>query len=63
MNMKQVTRNEFYKAMVSRITNDPYPYTLEFTIRHTGRVVGRIVCIIPEDRVLVENQYYLAKGK
>ncbi len=66
MNMKQVTRNEFYKAIstgdvVGEIINDKYPYTYEFRIRNSGRVIGRIVGTVSNG--LEENQYYLAKGE
>jgi hypothetical protein len=65
--MKRVTKEEFYnvleyydKDVISRITNDRYPYIHEFTERQSRKLFGRIEPLDHSVKYPVNQVYYLA---
>ncbi len=58
--MKEVTKDEFYAAVgnldaIVNIANPAnYPYTSEFTLRHSRKLLGKVVDGYTDD---IPNQY------
>lgn len=65
MNWKEVTKDEFYKAIGNQdvhptIINSRWPYTSHFKTR-AGRIVGAIESYLPEGSGLEKSRYLLPK--
>ena len=62
MELKPVSKTEFYKAIgprdvVSSIVSG-WPYAMEFNLRYGG-LVGKTVDFLPENSALTETKYFL----
>jgi len=64
--MREATKTEFFAAMTGnvhpKILPGPYPYTSEWRLRPSNRVVGKSVGYIPHGKGLEETRWYLSDG-